>query len=48
LLEELRKSKSWRFLGEILGPVTVIVKPGAQAKVLARWRSWVCWQNTIN
>ena len=35
LLEELRKSKAGRFLGETLGPVTVIVKPGAQARVLA-------------
>jgi hypothetical protein len=35
VLEELRKSKAGRFLGETLGPVTVIVKPGAQAKVLA-------------
>ena len=35
VLEELRKSKAGRFLGEPLGPVTVIVKPGAQSKVLA-------------
>ncbi len=35
VLEELRKSKAGRFLGETLGPVTVIVKPGAQSKVLA-------------
>ena len=35
VLEELRKSKAGRFLGETLGPVTVIVKPGAQARVLA-------------
>jgi len=35
VLEELRKSKAGRFLGEPLGPVTVIVKPGAQARVLA-------------
>ena len=35
LLEELRSSKAGRFLGEPLGPVTVVVKPGAQAKVLA-------------
>ena len=35
VLEELRKAKAGRFLGETLGPVTVIVKPGAQAKVLA-------------
>ncbi|MDI6769537.1 MAG: helicase-associated domain-containing protein [Anaerolineales bacterium] len=35
VLDELRKSKAGRFLGEILGPTTVIVKSGAQAKVLA-------------
>ncbi len=35
VLEELRKSKAGRFLGETLGPVTTIVKPGAQARVLA-------------
>jgi hypothetical protein len=35
VLEELRKSKAGRFLGETLGPVTVIVKPGAQSRVLA-------------
>jgi hypothetical protein len=35
ILDELRKSKAGRFLGETLGPVTVVVKPGAQSKVLA-------------
>lgn len=35
VLEELRKSKAARFLGEILGPTAVIVKDGAQVKVLA-------------
>jgi hypothetical protein len=35
VLEELRKSKAGRFLDESLGPVTAIVKPGAQSKVLA-------------
>jgi len=35
VLEELRTSKAGRFLGESLGPVTIIVKGGAQAKVLA-------------
>jgi hypothetical protein len=35
VLEELRKSKASRFLGESLGPVTVVVKPGAQPKVLS-------------
>jgi hypothetical protein len=34
ILDELRKSKAGRFLGESLGPVTVVVKPGAEAKVL--------------
>jgi hypothetical protein len=34
-LEELRKSKAARFLGETLGPVSVVVKPGAQTKVLS-------------
>jgi transcriptional regulator of NAD metabolism len=35
VLEELRKSKAGRFLGETLGPVTVILKAEAQSKVLA-------------
>jgi len=35
VLEELRKSKAARFLGESLGSVAVVVKPGAQSKVLA-------------
>jgi hypothetical protein len=35
VLEELRKSRAGRFLGEILGPTTVVVKPGAHAKILA-------------
>jgi hypothetical protein len=35
ILDELRKSKAGRFLGETLGPVTTVVKPGAQSKVLA-------------
>jgi hypothetical protein len=35
VLEELRKSKAGRFLGESLGPAAVVVKPGAQEKVLA-------------
>jgi hypothetical protein len=35
VLNELRASKAARFLGEILGPTTVIVKDGAQPKVLA-------------
>ena len=35
VLEELRKSKAARFLGEMLGPTTVAIKDGAQSKVLA-------------
>jgi hypothetical protein len=35
VLEELRKSGAGRFLGELLGPTTVVIKDGAQSKVLA-------------
>ncbi len=35
VLEELRKSKAARFLGEMLGPTTVVIKDGTQSKVLA-------------
>jgi hypothetical protein len=35
VLEELRKSRAGRFLGETLGPVTAVIKPGAQSKVQA-------------
>jgi len=35
ILEELRKSKAARFLGELLGPTSVVIKDGAQSKVLA-------------
>jgi hypothetical protein len=35
VLEELRKSKAARFLGEMLGPTTVVIKDGAQSKVMA-------------
>jgi len=35
VLDEMRKSKAARFLGEILGPTTVVIKDGAQSKVLA-------------
>lgn len=35
VLEELRKSKGARFLGEMLGPTTVVINEGAQSKVLA-------------
>jgi hypothetical protein len=35
VLDELRKSKAGRFLGESLGPTAVVVNPGAGPKVLA-------------
>jgi hypothetical protein len=35
VLDELRKSKAARFLGEPLGPTSVIIKTGAQLKVMA-------------
>ncbi len=35
ILEKLRKSRASRFLGDPLGPTTVIVNPGAWKKVLA-------------
>jgi len=35
VLNELRASKAGRFLGEILGPTTIVVQSGAQYKVLA-------------
>jgi len=35
VLGELRKSKAARFLGETLGPTTVVIKEGAQSKVMA-------------
>ncbi len=35
ILQELRTSRAARFLGDPLGPTTVIVKPGAREKVLA-------------
>lgn len=35
VLEELRRTKAARFLVETLGPVSIVIKPGAQAKVLA-------------
>lgn len=35
VLEELRKSRAARYLGEVLGPLTVEVRPGARDKVLA-------------
>jgi Helicase conserved C-terminal domain len=35
VLNELRTSKAGRFLGEIIGPTTVVIQPGAQARVMA-------------
>jgi hypothetical protein len=35
ILEEMRKSKASKFLGEILSPTAVIIKNGAESKVLA-------------
>jgi hypothetical protein len=35
VLDQLKKSKAGRFLGETLGPVAVVVKKGAQSKVIA-------------
>jgi Helicase conserved C-terminal domain len=35
ILQQLRQSKAARFLGEALGPTAVIVKEGAQARVVA-------------
>ncbi len=35
VLTELRASKAGRFLGEILGPTTVVIHPGAQTRVMA-------------
>ncbi|HEX8992696.1 MAG TPA: helicase-associated domain-containing protein [Anaerolineales bacterium] len=35
VLEELRNSKAARFLGEPLGPTSIVIKAGAQAKVMA-------------
>jgi hypothetical protein len=34
VLEEIRKSRASKFLGEALGPTTVIVKGGAIQKVM--------------
>ena len=35
IVEELRKSKAGKFLGEILSPTAVVIKEGAESKVLA-------------
>ena len=35
VLNELRASKAGRFLGEIIGPTTVVIQAGAQARVMS-------------
>ena len=35
ILEEMRKSKAAKFLGEVLSPTAVVIKSGAESKVLA-------------
>ncbi len=35
IMDEMRKSKAAKFLGEVLSPTAVIIKSGAEAKVLA-------------
>jgi hypothetical protein len=35
ILKQLRTSRAARFLGEPLGPTTIIVRPGAREKVIA-------------
>ncbi|HEY3311702.1 MAG TPA: helicase-associated domain-containing protein [Anaerolineales bacterium] len=35
VLTELRASKAGRFLGEVLGPTTIVIQPGAQSRVIA-------------
>jgi hypothetical protein len=35
IIDEIRKSKAAKFLGEVLSPTAVIIKSGAEAKVLA-------------
>jgi hypothetical protein len=35
ILEEMRKSKAAKFLGEVLSPTAIIIKSGAESKVLA-------------
>ncbi len=35
VLAELRASRAARFLGEIIGPTTVVIQPGAESKVMA-------------
>jgi hypothetical protein len=34
VLEELRKSKAAKFLGEVLSPTTVVIKGGAVQKIM--------------
>jgi hypothetical protein len=50
VLEELRKSKAAKFLGEPLGPTTVVIKAGAQPKVMAALAEigLLAEDNTIN
>jgi hypothetical protein len=35
IVDELRKSKAGTFLGEVLSPTAVVIKNGAESKVLA-------------
>jgi hypothetical protein len=35
IVDELRKSKAGKFLGEVLSPTAVVIKSGAESKVLA-------------
>ncbi|MFN2121777.1 MAG: helicase-associated domain-containing protein, partial [Anaerolineales bacterium] len=35
IIQQLRRSKAGRFLGEPLGPTAVIIRPGAQSRVVA-------------
>lgn len=35
IMEELRKSKAEKFLAEILSPTAVVIKSGAEAKILS-------------
>ena len=35
IMDELRKSKAGKFLGEVLSPTAVVIKNGAESKVLA-------------
>ena len=48
VLEELRKSKAARFLGEMLGPTTVVSRTEHSPKCWLRWRNLVCWRRKKN